>query len=187
MKLSLIFLSKVGLGGGGLGALIVSIIVLYCIYRKENPRDHNEPNGFQQLFGGLAFKLSESYDKKTLNTHYCKKFDLPPSMTLKLLVALTGVGLWFLGIFLMSDYDVSMFWVWLWGIFLPFFYVYLFCIWKHFFFIWLGKMRTPVAVMAAIISIILTIVFWILAIKTFNYFTSIEYLSEYWKRKYGVI
>ena len=36
------------------------------------------------------------------------------------------------------------------------------------------------------VIVLLIVVFWIFAIKAFNYYTSIEYLSQYWQRKYGV-
>ena len=35
--------------------------------------------------------------------------------------------------------------------------------------------------------LVLIIVFWIFAIKACNYYTSIEYLRQYWERKYGVL
>ena len=183
MMLSFVLLSKVGLGGGGFVALIVAIIIIICVYREDHPRYSNEPNGFQLLFGGLAFKLSQSYDSMTAKSKNSKEFDLPPSFTLKLLVGLSGVGLWFYGIFFMAEYDVSFIWIWLWGIFLPFFYVYLFYIWKHFYFVWLGRIRTSVAVTISIVSIIILIVIWIVLIKVFKYCTSMDYLMEYYYQK----
>ena len=188
MTPSLILLFKGGLGvGGGVGALIVAIIVILYCYRKDNPRSgSDEPNGFQLLFGGLAFRLSERYERKTEKLVHSKQFDYPPSLLLKVMMALSGVALWVYVILFMASYDISFLWVWLWGIFMPFFYIYLYMLWLKYFFVGLGKFKTPIAIALCILFMLLVVVFWIFAIKAFNYYTSLDYMIQYWERKYGV-
>ena len=43
----------------------------------------------------------------------------------------------------------------------------------------------PIAI--CVVLIILIVVFWIVAIKAYQHYTSIDYLRQYWARKYNVI
>ena len=131
-------------------------------------------------------KVDKKAVEADVNTIGKKQFDLPPSLLLKVLVALSGMGVWILGILLMATYDVSGWWYVFW-IFMALAFINLYILWLKVFFVWLGKLRKPLAIIITIVSVILIIVFWIFAIKAFNYYTSIEYLRQYWERKYGVM
>ncbi len=193
MKTSFILLFKGALGGGvaGFGALLF-FVAFYLIYRRC---EHGDYGCFSYLLLLLlpivgAVSVLDKVDKKAveldINTIGKEQFDLPPSLLLKVLVVLSGIGLWILGILLMATYDVSG---WLFGfwIFMAFAFINLYILWLKVFFVWLGKLKKSVALTITIVLVILISVFWIFAIKAFNYYTSIEYLKQYWERKYGVM
>lgn len=193
MKTSFILLFKGALGGGaaGFGALLF-FAAFYLIYRRC---EHGDFGCFGYLLLPLLpivgiFSALDKVDTKAveldMKTIGKEQFDLPPSLLLKVLVALSGIGLWIMGFILMGTYDVSKWWVAFWS-FMPLAYINLYLLWLKVFFVWLGKLRKPVAVIITIFSVILIIVFWIFAIKACNYYTSIEYLRQYWERKYGVL
>lgn len=193
MKTSFILLFKGALGGGtaGFGALLF-FAAFYLIYRRC---EHGDFGCFGYLLLPLLpivgiFSALDKVDTKAveldMKTIGKEQFDLPPSLLLKVLVALSGIGLWIMGFILMGTYDVSKWWVAFWS-FMPLAYINLYLLWLKVFFVWLGKLRKPVAIIITIFSVILIIVFWIFAIKACNYYTSIEYLRQYWERKYGVL
>lgn len=193
MKTSFILLFKGALGGGGgFGALIVAAAVIYYIYRKEQYGDSGCMSilllplmplvGLFSLFG----KMDEAGVEADMKYSGKKQFDQPLCLLLKVLVALSGIGLWIYGMLLMGTYDVSWVLFGLW-ILIPIPFAFLYYLWLKIFFVWLGEHKKSVALTITILSIILIIVFWIVAIKAYNHYTSIEYLSEYWKRHYGVM
>ena len=186
MTPSFILLSKVGAGGGIIGLIVTLLVILYCLRREDSSVGSNGPNGIQQFFGGLAFGLSQRYEDYTADTANKKQFDYPPSLLLKISMALNGIALWIFVIIIMAEFDVSFLWIWLWGIFMPFFYVYLYMLWLRLFFVWLGSMRTPTAIVLASVCLVLLVVFWVVAIKAHQYYTSLEFLKQYWARKYGL-
>lgn len=193
MKTSFILLFKGALGGGaaGFGALIVAAAVFYYIYRKEQYGDSGCLSilllplmpivGLFSLFG----KMNEAGAEADLKYSVKKQYDQPPCLLLKVLVALSGIGLWIYGLLFMGTYDVSWVLFGLWILMpIPFFFLYI--LWLKVYFVWLGEQKKPVALIITIVSIILIIIFWIVAIKVYNHYTSIEYLRQYWERKYGV-
>lgn len=194
MKTSFILLFKgaLGVGGGGLGALILTAAVFYYIYRKEKYGDSGCSSilllplmplvGLFSLFG----KMNEAGAEADLKYSGKKQFDQPPCLLLKVLVTLSGIGLWVYGLLFMGTYDVSWLLVGLW-ILVPIPFAFLYYLWLKVFFVWLGERKKSVALVITILSIILIIVLWIVAIKAYNHYTSIEYLRQYWQRKYGVL
>ena len=191
-RITFILLSKGGLGiGGGFTALIFAIILIYWLYSKENGDELGCGSilmlpllpivGLVQLFG----KLDEKGIDKGLSSSGTQ-FDLPPSLLLKVMVALSGIAAWILVIILMVDYDVSSWWVMLWGIMMPLTFINLYVLWLKVFFARMASMRPQTAVAICIVLVLLIIIFWIFAVKGFIYYTSDEYLMQYWKRKYEV-
>lgn len=188
----LILLFKGGLGvGGGFGALILAVVLIYWLCRKENGEDLGCGSilmfplmpivGLVALFGEI--------DKKGIEKELdCtgKQFDLPPSLLLKVMVVLSGIAVWIMVMVLMMDYDVSGFLIGLWGVMMPLTFINLYMLWLKVFFVRLGRMQPRKAIVICIVIVLLIVVFWIFTIKAFNYYTSIEYLSQYWQRKYGV-
>lgn len=192
MTISFILLFKGGLGvGGGFGALILAVALIYWLCRKENGDDLGCGSilmfplmpivGLIALFGEIDKKGIE----KELNCTG-KQFDLPPSLLLKVMVILSGIAVWIMVMVLMMDYDVSGFLIGLWGVMMPLTFINLYMLWLKVFFVRLGCMQPRKAIVICIVIVLLIIIFWIFAIKAFNYYTSIEYLSQYWQRKYGV-
>lgn len=192
MTPSFILLFKGGLGvGGGFGALILAVVLIYWLCRKENGEDLGCGSilmlplmpivGLVALFGEIDKKGIE----KELNCTG-KQFDLPPSLLLKVMVILSGIAVWIMVMVLMMDYDVSGFLIGLWGVMMPLTFINLYMLWLKVFFVRLGCMQPRKAIVICIVIVLLIIIFWIFAIKAFNYYTSIEYLSQYWQRKYGV-
>ena len=192
MTLSLIILFKGVLGGGGvgLGALLFAIILIYWLYRNEEYGD----SGCVSILllpilpFSLIISLFSKADEKCSNISLIDtQFDYPPSLLLKVFVAISCIGLWILGICFIAYFDESGWWSVIWGIFMPLISIILYLLWLKVFFVWLGKMKTSAAITVAIINIIILVVFWIIAIKAYNYYTSLEYLREYWIRKYSVM
>ena len=191
--ITFILLFKGALGaGGGFGALILAIILIYWLYRKESGDDMGCAGilmlplmpiiGLVALFGDL--------DKKGIEKELdCtgSQFDLPPSLLLKVLVALSAIAVWIMAMVLMADYDVSEWLIWLWAVMMPLMSINLYVLWLRVFFVRLGRMRPRTAVAVCFVSVLLIILFWIFAVKAFNHYTSLDYLSQYWQRKYGVI
>ena len=192
MKTSFVLLFKGALGGGGFGAMIVSAAVIYYIYRKEKYCDSGCLSvlllPLMPLFGlfSLFGKMDEAGLKADMKYSGKKQFDQPPCLLLKVLVALSGIGLWIYGMLLMGTYEVSWVLFGLW-ILMPFPFAFLYILWLQVFFVWLGEKKKSVAHIITILSIILIIVFWIVSIRVYNHYTSIEYLRQYWERKYGVL
>ena len=192
MTLSLIILFKGVLGGGGVGldALLFAIILIYWLYRNEKYGD----SGCVSILllpilpFSLIISLFSKADEKCSNISLIdKQFDYPPSLLLKVFVAISCIGLWILGICFIACFDESGWWSIIWGIFMPLISINLYLLWLKVFFVWLGRMKTSAAITVAIITIIILVVFWIVAIKAYNYYTSLEYLREYWIRKYSVM
>ena len=69
---------------------------------------------------------------------------------------------------------------------IPILFALMYILWKKLFFVWLGRLHPKLAIIIAIVSILLIIAFWIVAIKAYNHYTSTEYLHQYWSRKYGL-
>ena len=193
MKTSFILLFKGALGGGaeGFGAILF-FVAFYLIYRRF---EHGDYGCFSYLLLPLlpivgVVSVLDKVDKKAVEADMTtigeKQFDLPPSLLLKVLVALSGRGLWILGLLLMATYDVSG-WLTAFWFLMALAFINLYLLWLKVFFVWLGKLKKSVALTITIASVILIIVLCIAAIKAYNHYTSIEYLRQYWKRKYGVI
>ncbi len=191
-SLILLFKGGLGVGGGGFVALIVAVAVIYYIYRKDEYGDSGCLSilllpllpfvGLFLLFG----KMNEAGVEAEMKYSGKKQFDRSPCLLLKVLVALSGIGLWIYGLLLMFTYDISWVLTGLW-IFMPIPFAFLYYLWLKVFFVWLGEQKESVALIITILSIILIIVLWIVAIKAYNHYTSIEYLKQYWERKYGVL
>ena len=191
MKTSFILLFKGALGGGGFSALIVAAAIIYYIYRKEKYGDSGCLSilllplmpivGLFSLFG----KMDEAGVKADLKYSGKKQFDQPPCLLLKVLTALSGIGLWIYGLLLMGTYDVSWVLMGLW-ILMPIPLAFLCIPWLKALFVWLDEQKMSVALIIAIVLVILIVVFWVVAIKAYNHYTSVEYLRQYWERKYGV-
>ncbi|MBO4740631.1 MAG: hypothetical protein J5605_03185 [Bacteroidales bacterium] len=112
------------------------------------------------------------------------KFNLPPSRTLKVMVALSCIGIWVLGIFLMYYFDASTLVMVLWCYVLPFVFLYLYILWIKTFFVLLWRLRPQVAKAIVWLFLVLIVVFWVFAIKQYINLTSTEYLMPYWENKY---
>ena len=190
MKPTFILLSKVGLGGaGGLIGLIIIVIVCFYLWIK----DENGDIGclsllfFPLLLPYLMVKIIyRGFEKVSSFDPEGKKFDLPPSQLLKILVALSAIGFWILLFALITIYDDSFWSIITCMYFIPILFAFMYILWKKLFFVWLGRLHPKLAIIIAIVSILLIIAFWIVAIKAYNHYTSTEYLHQYWSRKYGL-
>ena len=158
--------------------MIAVIVLFYYLYRQEKYGD----SGCLNLlwlplvpFAWLLSGLSKANDKLNEYEFSNDEFDQPPSLLLKYLVALTLMGIWIMGICVMEIFDGSLWWAVLLT-FLVFVFFKLYIFWLKVFFAKLAKLRKPVAVTICVVLIILIIVFWIVAIKAFQYYTSIEYV-----------
>lgn len=167
-------------------ALIACVIVFYYIYRKNKHGDigclsiiYLPLLPFTLLFGGIG-KLS---DKALEYKSYDDQFSDPPSLTLKIMIALSLVAVWILGFILLLDYDESNFWSWIWGIFMPLVSFNLYLFWTKVLFVELSKVKHRTAVAICITFIVLIIIFWVFAIPAFKYYTSMEYMNHYWQVK----
>ena len=190
MKPTFILLSKVGLGGaGGLIGLIIIVIVCFYLWIK----DENGDIGclsllfFPLLLPYLMVKIIyRGFEKVSSFDPEGKKFDLPPSQLLKILVALSAIGFWILLFALITIYDDSFWSIITCMYIIPILFAFMYILWKKLFFVWLGRLHPKLAIIIAIVSILLIIAFWIVAIKAYNHYTSTEYLHQYWSRKYGL-
>ena len=190
MKPTFILLSKVGLGGaGGLIGLIIIVIVCFYLWIK----DENGDIGclsllfFPLLLPYLMVKvIYRGFEKVSSFDPEGKKFDLPPSQLLKILVALSAIGFWILLFALITIYDDSFWSIITCMYIIPILFAFMYILWKKLFFVWLGRLHPKLAIIIAIGSILLIIAFWIVAIKAYNHYTSTEYLHQYWSRKYGL-
>ncbi len=190
MKPTFILLSKVGLGGaGGLIGLIIIVIVCFYLWIK----DENGDIGclsllfFPLLLPYLMVKvIYRGFEKVSSFDPEGKKFDLPPSQLLKILVALSAIGFWILLFALITIYDDSFWSIITCMYIIPILFAFMYILWKKLFFVWLGRLHPKLAIIIAIVSILLIIAFWIVAIKAYNHYTSTEYLHQYWSRKYGL-
>ena len=190
MKPTFILLSKVGLGGaGGLIGLIIIVIVCFYLWIK----DENGDIGclsllfFPLLLPYLMVKvIYRGFEKVSSFDPEGKKFDLPPSQLLKILVALSAIGFWILLFALITIYDDSFWSIITCMYIIPILFALMYILWKKLFFVWLGRLHPKLAIIIAIVSILLIIAFWIVAIKAYNHYTSTEYLHQYWSRKYGL-
>jgi hypothetical protein len=190
MKPTFILLSKVGLGGaGGLIGLIIIVIVCFYLWIK----DENGDIGclsllfFPLLLPYLMVKvIYRGFEKVSSFDPEGKKFDLPPSQLLKILVALSAIGFWILLFALITIYDDSFWSIITCMYIIPILFAFMYILWKKLFFAWLGLLHPKLAIIIAIVSILLIIAFWIVAIKAYNHYTSTEYLHQYWSRKYGL-
>ena len=188
----LLFKGGLGVGGGGFGALIVASILIYWLYRKEQGDDLGCASvlllplmpvvWLVSLFGELDKKgIAKELDATGV------QFDGPPSLLLKVLVVLSAIAVWIMVMVLMSTYDVSGWWVGLWGVMMPLVFINLYMLWLKVFFVRLGRMRPGLATIVCSVAVIAIVVFWIIAIPAFDHYTSTDYMSQYWRRKYGVI
>lgn len=190
MKPTFILLSKVGLGGdGGLIGLIIIVIVCFYLWIK----DENGDIGclsllfFPLLLPYLMVKIIyRGFEKVSSFDPEGKKFDLPPSQLLKILVALSAIGFWILLFALITIYDDSFWSIITCMYIIPILFAFMYILWKKLFFVWLGRLHPKLAIIIAIVSILLIIAFWIVAIRAYNHYTSTEYLHQYWSRKYGL-
>ena len=186
MKTSLIILSKVGLGGGGsFGALLFALLVFYFLYRKASYGDSGCLDIL--LFPLLPFYfLFKGFEKLSLYEPESNTFNLPPSGLLKVIVALSTISLWILMMTLIETYTDSLGYDIFCVVILPILLCFLYVLWVKLFFVWLGRFRPKVAIIICIISILLVIAFTIAAIKLHNYYTSLDFLKQYWAKKYGL-
>lgn len=186
MTPSVIILSKVGLGGGGsFGAFIFALLVFYFLYRKESD---GESGCLTILLLPLLpfYLLFKGFEKLCLFEPKGNKFNLSPSVLLKVLVALTAIGLWIMGIDLEMMYSDSLWYNLLFILFLPALFICLYILWVKLFFVWLGRFRPKVATIICIVCILLVIAFIIAAIKLHSYYTSLDFVEQYWAKKYGL-
>lgn len=180
------------MGGAGFGALLLAILVIWYCHKSDSGGDIGCLNllALPLLPLGLLFGGADKLNTKAIefgSRCHGRQFDMPPSMLLKVLVAMSCIGVWVLGIAVLADYDDSGFWMWMVIILFPLACINLYMLWLKTFFVWLGRLKKWTAFTIVVVSVILIIVFWIFAIKAYCYYTSLEYLSEYWKRKYSVI
>lgn len=190
MSNSFILLFKGALGiGGGFGALIVAILLIYWLYRKDG---HGDSGCFDLLalpllpFYWVVSLIEKGQDKLIDINLLDERFNRPPCLILKILVVLFFVELWILGIGLMVTYDISGGWLGLWTL-LPLVFINLYILWLKVFFVWLNKRPVRTATIILIVLILAIIIFGVYAIKAYNYYTSVDYLTEYWKLKYHLI
>ena len=167
------------------------IIVIVCFYLWI--KDENGDIGclsllfFPLLLPYLMVKvIYRGFEKVSSYDPEGKKFDLPPSQLLKILVALSAIGFWILLFALITIYDDSFWSIITCMYFIPILFAFMYILWKKLFFVWLGRLHPKLAIIIAIVSILLIIAFWIVAIKAYNHYTSTEYLHQYWNRKYGL-
>lgn len=190
MTPSFILLSKVSIGGG-FGALIVAIILIYWIYRKDNGEDLGCSSllllpllpiiGLISLFG----KLDKTGIEKEMNTTGLP-YDGPFRIILCVLVVLSLIAVWILVTSLMVYYFVSDWWIWLWGIMMPLASINLYMLWQNVFFARLGRLHDRTAMIVCIVAVVLIVAFWVVAIPAYSQYTSVEFLSLYWRRKYSL-
>ena len=190
MKPTFILLSKVGLGGaGGLIGLIIIVIVCFYLWIKD---ENGDIGCLSLLFFPLLLPylmvrvIYRGFEKVSSFDPEGKKFDLPPSQLLKILVALSAIGFWILLFALITIYDDSFWSIITCMYIIPILFAFMYILWKKLFFVWLGRLHPKLAIIIAIVSILLIIAFWIVAIKAYNHYTSTEYLHQYWSRKYGL-
>ena len=190
MKPTFILLSKVGLGGaGGLIGLIIIVIVCFYLWIKD---ENGDIGCLSLLFSPLLLPylmvkvIYRGFEKVSSFEPEGKKFDLPPSQLLKILVALSAIGFWILLFALITIYDDSFWSIITCMYIIPILFAFMYILWKKLFFVWLGRLHPKLAIIIAIVSILLIIAFWIVAIKAYNHYTSTEYLHQYWSRKYGL-
>lgn len=167
------------------------IIVIVCFYLWI--KDENGDIGclsllfFPLLLPYLMAKvIYRGFEKVSSFDPEGKKFDLPPSQLLKILVALSAIGFWILLFALITIYDDSFWSIITCMYIIPILFAFMYILWKKLFFVWLGRLHPKLAIIIAIVSILLIIAFWIVAIKAYNHYTSTEYLHQYWSRKYGL-
>lgn len=167
------------------------IIVIVCFYLWI--KDENGDIGclsllfFPLLLPYLMVKvIYRGFEKVSSFDPEGKKFDLPPSQLLKILVALSAIGFWILLFALITIYDDSFWSIITCMYIIPILFAFMYILWKKLFFVWLGRLHPKLAIIIAIGSILLIIAFWIVAIKAYNHYTSTEYLHQYWSRKYGL-
>lgn len=183
MKPTFILLSKIGLGGaGGFGPLIVCAIVGFFLWVGDD-LDYGGCLIILLLpflpFYWLIKQIIKGYEKGWLT-----EYKTPHSKSIKVLVAITAIGLWILCFCLMNYYDDS-FWNCILCMFLlPILFTYLYLLWARFFFAWLSRLRPNVALIITIASILLIIAFWVFVLKTYSHLTSPDYLEQYWAKKY---
>lgn len=190
MKPTFILLSKVGLGGaGGLIGLIIIVIVCFYLWIKD---ENGDIGCLSLLFFPLLLPylmvrvIYRGFEKVSSFDSEGKKFDLPPSQLLKILVALSAIGFWILLFALITIYDDSFWSIITCMYIIPILFAFMYILWKKLFFVWLGRLHPKLAIIIAIVSILLIIAFWIVAIKAYNHYTSTEYLHQCWSRKYGL-
>ena len=167
--------------------ILSAIILIYYLYRKEHYGDIGCLALFLLPFLPIL-ELGNIIDKrweKLIEFNTLKdKFNLPPSRTLKVMVALSCIGIWVLGIFLMYYFDASTLVMVLWCYVLPFVFLYLYILWIKTFFVLLWRLRPQVAKAIVWLFLVLIVVFWVFAIKQYINLTSTEYLMPYWENKY---
>lgn len=186
MKPSVIILSKVGLGGGGsFGAFLFALLVFYFIYRIES---HGESGCLTILLLPLLpfYFLFKGFEKLCLYEPKDDRFDLTPSGLLKVIVALSTIGLWIMMMSLIETYTDSLGYDIFCVVILPILLCFLYVLWLKLFFVWLGYFRPKVAIIICIVSILLVIALTIAAIKLHNHYTSLEFIEQYWAKKYGL-
>lgn len=185
----LLFKGALGFTGGGVGGLMLLIVVFYYIYRKEKYGDAGCLSVFLLPLlpiGWLISGFSKANEKAIEYKFLEDRFEQPPSLLLKIMVALSLLGLWVMGIGLYVNFDVSTWW-YIVLVFFPLLCINLYMFWLKVFFVELAKLRKPIAIAICVVLIILIVVFWIVAIKAYQHYTSIDYLRQYWARKYNVI
>lgn len=193
MSLLFILLFKGGLGvGGGFGALIVAGLLIYCIYLKERGGDVG--CGALLLLPLMPViwlvSLFVELDKKGIEKeleYTAMPYSGPFSLLLKVLVILSAIAVWIMVIVLMDTYDVSSWWLVLWGVMMPLVFINLYLLWQNVFFVRLGGLRDRTATAVCVVVVLLIILFWVFATPAFNHYTSLDYLKGYWQRKYGLI
>ncbi|GEM_PF-3586475 len=186
MKPSVIILSKVGLGGGGsFGAFFFALLVFYFLYRKES--DGESGCLTILLLPLLPFHLLfKGFEKLFLFEPEGNTFNLPPSGLLKVIVALSTIGLWIMMMSLIETYTDSLGYDIFCVVILPILLCFLYVLWVKLFFVWLGNFRPKVAIIICIVSILLVIALTIAAIKLHSYYTSLDYFKQYLDKKYGL-
>ena len=167
--------------------ILAAIILIYYLYRREHYGDIGCLALLLLPFLPILY-LGNVIDKrweKLIEFNTLKdKFNLPPSHTLKVMVALSCNGIWVLGIMFMSYFDSSTLVMVVWCYVVPFIFLYLYILWIKTFFVLLWRLRPQVAKAIVWLSIILIIVFWIFAIRLYIDITSIEYPMQYWENEY---
>lgn len=186
MTPSVIILSKVGLGGGGsFGAFLFALLVFYFIYRIESD---GESGCLTILLLPLLpfYFLFKGFEKLCLFEPKGDKFDLSPSVPLKVIVALSTIGLWIMSMSLIETYTDSLGYDIFCVVILPILLCFLYVLWVKLFFVWLGRFRPKVAIIICIVCVLLVIAHTIAAIKLHSHYTSLDFVKQYWAKKYGL-